>query len=333
VFLIQQSFYIYSAGQLKRHDNTLQFITEDGNKRDIPIERVNDIYVMSEMTLNTKLINFLSRYGILMHFFNYYSFYSATLYPRETRVSGDLLVRQVEHFIDQDKRLYLAKQFVTAAADNIYRNLRYYSGRGKDLKLYMHDIDDLRKNIDKQKDVEQLMGLEGNIHKRYYDAWQIIINQKIEFEKRVKRPPDNMINTLISYINSLIYTSVLSQIYYTQLNPTISYLHVPGNRRFSLSLDIAEIFKPLIGDRLIFSLLNRNQIQAKHFTRELNFLHLTKEGSQIILNEYDARLKQTIKHKDLNKVVSYNYLMRLEGYKLIKHLIGEKEYQSFRIWW
>lgn len=330
---MKQNFYIYNNGQLKRHDNTLQFTTEAGEKRDIPIERVGDIYVMSEMNFNTKLVNFLAQKQIPVHFFNYYSYYSATLYPRETLVSGNLLIKQVEHYQNIDKRLYLAKQFVASAADNIYRNLRYYNGRDKDLAIFMNDIDHLRQAIDKQEDIAQLMGLEGNLHKRYYDAWPVIINQEIEFEKRVKRPPDNMINTLISYVNSLVYTSVLSQIYRTQLNPTISYLHSPGERRFSLSLDLAEIFKPLIGHRLIFSLLNKKQITEKHFTKELNFLHLTKEGSQIILAEYDSRLKTTIKHKDLQRDVSYNYLMRLEAYKLIKHLLDEKPYQSFRMWW
>ena len=177
------------------------------------------------------------------------------------------------------------------------------------------------------------MGYEGNIRKLYYESWNILIDQDINFNKRVKNPPDNMINTLISYVNTLIYTKVLSAIYNTQLNPTVSYLHEPGSRRFSLSLDIAEIFKPIIGDRLIFSLLNKNQITEKSFTKNLNYLHLTKEGSQVIVSELDKRLQTTIKHKELNKNVSYEYLMQLECYKLIKHLLREKEYESFKIWW
>lgn len=112
-----------------------------------------------------------------------------------------------------------------------------------------------------------------------------------------------------------------------------SYLHEPGVSRFSLSLDIAEIFKPLIADRLIFSLLNRNQIGEKHFTKEMNYLNMTEEGSKIILSEYDNKLRQTIKHKELGREVSYRYLMRLECYKLIKHLYGEKDYEPFIMWW
>ena len=197
----------------------------------------------------------------------------------------------------------------------------------------MKDIDDIRNHLDRAKSIEELMGMEGNIRKRYYAAWNAIINQNINFEKRVMHPPDNMINSLISFVNSLVYTRILSEIYHTQLNPTISYLHEPGVRRFSLCLDLSEIFKPLIGDRLIFSLLNKNQITEDSFTEELNFLHLKKSASQLIASEFENRMKQTIMHKEIGRQVSYQYLMRLECYKLIKYLLGEKEYEGFRIWW
>ena len=131
-----------------------------------------------------------------------------------------------------------------------------------------------------------------------------------------------MINSLISFVNTLVYTTVLSEIYHTQLTPLVSFLHQPGERRFSLSLDIAEIFKPLIADRLIFSILNKNQINDSDFQEELNYLYLKENARKIILQEYDNRLAVTIKHKTLGKEVSYRYLIRLELYKLVKHIIG-----------
>lgn len=327
------SLYIYNPGKLSRKDNTLQFVTDNGDKRDLPVERVRDIYVMSEMQFNTSLINLLSKNGITVHFFNYYNFYTGSFYPREQLLSGNLLIHQTTHYTDPEKRMIIARKFVQGAASNIYRNLRYYNGRGKDVKEVMDDIDVYRINIDKAKTIQELMGYEGNIRKRYYDAWPVIINQEIEFEKRVMHPPDNMMNSLISYVNSMIYTKVLTEMYQTQINPTISYLHEPGERRFSLSLDVAEIFKPLIGDRLIFSLLNKNQITEKSFTKDLNFLHLEKNASQLIASELEKKMNTTIKHKDLGREVSYRYLMRLEVYKLIKHILGEKDYEPFEMWW
>ena len=330
---MRESFYIYNNGTLRRKDNTLQFVTEDEIKRDVPIERVGDMYVMSEMTFNTSLINLLGQKGVNVHFFNYYNFYIGSFYPKESLLSGNLLVQQSVHNLDYEKRMVIARKFVQGAASNIYRNLRYYNGRGKDVQNQMNDIEEYRKFIKDAETIEELMGYEGNIRKKYYEAWPIIINQEIDFEKRVKHPPDNMINSLISFVNSLIYTKVLTEIYQTQLNPTISYLHQPSERRFSLCLDVSEIFKPLIGDRLIFSLLNRNQITEKSFTRELNYLHLTKDASKVIVSALEERLKTTLKHKDLGKNVSYQYLIRLEAYKLIKHILGEKPYEPFEIWW
>ncbi len=330
---MKRDYYFYNDGTIRRKDNTITFTNSDKESRNLPIENMGNLYVMSEMSLNTSLINLLSQYGIVVHFFNYYSFYTGSFYPREKLVSGNIIVKQVEHYQDNEKRMGIAQALIDAASYNIYRNLRYYNGRGKDVKMEMADIENLRKNIAGTIGIKELMGYEGNIRKIYYSAWDKIIDQDINFTKRVKNPPDNMINTLISFVNTLVYTKVLGEIYQTQLNPTISYLHEPGTRRFSLSLDIAEIFKPLIADRLIFSLLNRNQITEKSFTKNLNYLHLTKEASKTIVSELDAKLQTTIKHRELDKSVSYQYLIRLECYKMIKHLLGEKEYEAFKIWW
>ena len=296
-----QSFYVYNNGDLRRKDNTLQFTNAEGEKKDIPIERIDDIYVMAEMTFNSTFLSYLSQYGITMHFFNYYNYYTGSFYPKEKLLAGQLLVKQVEHYADHGRRMVLARKFIEAAADNIYRNLRYYNGRGKDVSGYMSEVNDLRKKIPGTESVEELMGIEGNIRKQYYAAWNVIIDQEIHFEKRVMHPPDNMINSLISFVNSMIYAKILSEIYHTQLNPTISYLHEPGVRRFSLCLDVSEVFKPLIGDRLIFSLLNRKQITEDSFTKELNFLHLKKEASALISRELEERLKKTIMHKELGR--------------------------------
>src|SRR5690625_2134318 len=98
----------------------------------------------------------------------------------------------------------------------------------------MKKIQALMNRLNYGENINEIMGVEGNIRRIYYSTWNDIIKQDIEFQKRVKRPPNNMINTLISFVNSLIYTTVLSEIYKTQLNPTISYFHETRTKRFSL---------------------------------------------------------------------------------------------------
>ena len=222
---MKQSYYLYRSGRLQRKDNTLEITYNDGTKKVIPVERVDNIYVMTQFDFNTVLLNFLSQYGINIHLFNYYGFYTGTYYPKESLVSGKLLIKQVENYNDMKKRLKIAKAFIDSASYNIHRNLIYYKNRNKNLEDYIKEIEYFRRQIDQCKDVKELMGIEGNIRKVYYSSWNSIINQDIKFEKRVKNPPDNAINSLISYVNTIIYTRVLSEIYKTQLNPTISYFY------------------------------------------------------------------------------------------------------------
>lgn len=158
---VKQSLYIYNSGDLKRKDNTLRFTNYEGEKRDVPIERISDIYVMSEMSFNTAFLNYISKYDISIHFFNYYNYYTGSYYPKDALLAGGLLVKQAEYYSDYEKRLQLAKKFLQAAAENIYRNLRYYNGRGKDVESQMKEIDRLRNTLSNAETIEMLMGGRG----------------------------------------------------------------------------------------------------------------------------------------------------------------------------
>lgn len=181
--------------------------------------------------------------------------------------------------------------------------------------------------------VNHLRGIEGKMRERYYQAWQHIIGNGWAFDRRTRRPPDNEVNALISFGNAVLYTACLSEIYRTQLTPTISYLHEPGARRFSLALDVSEIFKPLLVDRAIFRLLNTNQLKPEHFDRSLECCYLNDAGKKLFLVALEERLNATIKHRRLGRHVSYRHLIRLECYKLIRHLTDVEPYHAFRAWW
>lgn len=299
----------------------------------IPITDIDSMYLFGEIDLNTKLINFFSKNNIIIHFFNYYGYYTGTFYPKDFLNAGKIIVEQSKNYLSTGKRLYLAKEFLKGASHGTINNLK----RKENLTKTIEKIKNLENSIDNiangKKGISRLMGIEGNIKEIYYKSFETLIHQKIDFKKRVKNPPDNMINALISFLNSLVYTTVLKEIYKTQLNPTVSFLHEPGYRRFSLSLDIAEIFKPIYGDRIIFSLLNNNKLNKSHFDRELNYGYLKENGRKIVVQAFDEKLRQTIYHKELKKKVSYQKIIRLELYKLIKHILDEKEYKSFKIWW
>jgi len=309
-------------------------------RKPIPVEDIEAFYCFGELDFNTKFFNFLSQQKIPLHIFNYYGYYSGSYLPREYLPSGYTVVEQVRAYLDTMRRVVIAKEFIDAASFNIVKNLQYYSNPSRenenrkiDFSEALAQIEELRNSIKDVQTTEELMGLEGNIRERYYACWGQIVGQEFSLDKRTKHPPDNAINALVSFSNGLVYSTVLSEIYHTHLDPTVSFLHGPGERRYSLSLDLSEIFKPILADRMIFKLLNNKQIQEKHFRKELNFCYLEESGRKIVLQEYDERLKTTIKHRSLGRNVSYRHLIRLEAYKLVNHLMSGEVYKGFRAWW
>ena len=189
---------------------------------------------------------------------------------------------------------------------------------------------DVDKMLKKEIHIKQILFIEGQIWSRFYDSFKHFLPEDFLINKRVKRPPDNPMNALISFGNTLLYTKTITAIYHTHLNQSISYLHEPREARFSLSLDLSEAFKPILVFRTIFELVNRKKLQvAKHFKKSLNYALLNEDGKKIFLEAFENRINEKFKHAKLKRFVSYNTAIKLDGYKLIKFLVEGKEFIPF----
>lgn len=334
---MKKTYYLFNPGRLSRKDNTLKFVPVDekGNElqpRYLPVENIEDMYVFGSLDANSALYNFLGKNDIAVHFFDYYENYTGSFMPKDQLLAGKMLLAQVQHYKDKKKRIQIASKFIEGAAYNMVKNLKYYDNRGKDMQPFVDPMEKLAEGIKSTVNVDELMGIEGNIRKIYYDAFDLILND-FEMDGRSKRPPKNEVNALISFGNMMCYSECLRAIHQTQLNPTISYLHTPGERRYSLSLDVSEIFKPILVDRVIFKVLNKHEIQKNDFDIQLNRVLLKEKGKKKFIESLDNRLSETIKHRSLKRDVSYKHLIKLECYKLSKHLLGIEEYKPFKMWW
>ncbi len=334
---MKKSYYLFNPGRLSRKDNTLKFTPfteqgQEGEPRYLPVESVESLFVFGSLDANSALYNFLGKAGIAVHFFDYYEHYTGSFFPKEYLLAGKVQIAQTQHYLEAKKRIVLARRFVEGSAFNLLKNLRYYHNRDKELHTLITSIEALVDTVPASKQVAELMGVEGNIRQCYYQAFEQILPD-FPMNGRSKQPPMNEVNALMSFGNMLCYSVCLGQLYHTQLNPTISFLHEPGARRYSLALDLAEIFKPLLVDRTIFRVLNKKEIQAKDFEADLNRCVLKESGRRKFVEAFDERLKETIKHRSLNRNVSYKHLVKLECYKLSKHLLGMDEYKPFKAWW
>jgi CRISPR-associated protein Cas1 len=334
---MKKTYYLFNPGHLQRKDNTLKFTPydEEGKEekpRYLPVENVGELYCFGNLDANSALYNFLGQEQIPIHFFDFYENYTGSFMPREALISGKMLIAQVKLQQNKKKRIDLAQRILDGASFNMVKNLKYYNSRGKDLEPIISIMEDLMNKISETTAIDELMGIEGNIRKNYYEAFELIIND-FSMSGRSYRPPQNEVNALISFGNMMCYSQCLKAIHQTQLNPTVSFLHEPGERRFSLSLDLAEVFKPLLVDRVIFKVMNKKMINTDHFEENLNRVILKSNGKKTFVQAIEDRLEETINHRTLNRSVSYKHLIKLECYKLQKHILEIEEYKPFKMWW
>ena len=322
--------YIMSMGELSRKDNSLCF-RKDGKNVHIPVENTKEIYCFNEVSINSKLLDFLAQ-NIIVHFFNYYGGYSGTYYPRDHYLSGKLVVKQALKY--QNDRMDIARAIVKGIGLNIYEVLYHYYKHDK--KEVKETTDWIKKiflpQVEQAGDVKELMAYEGEVWLRFYQDFQYFLPEDFVMNKRVKRPPDNPMNALVSFGNTLLYTKTISAIYQTHLDQRISFLHEPSEGRFSLSLDLSEVFKPAIVFKTIFELVNNRRIQVeKHFVKDVNYCILNEEGRKIFIKAFEERMDSVFMHSKLKRKVSYRTALKLDCYKLIKNILEEKEFIPYSI--
>ncbi|WP_297436912.1 type I-B CRISPR-associated endonuclease Cas1b [Thermococcus sp.] len=323
----KRSITLLSDGTLFRKENTLYFENARGRKP-LVIEGIYDIYVYGHVSISSQALHFLAQKGVAVHFFNHYGHYDGSFYPRESLHSGDLVIKQVEHYLDSEGRLTLAKLFVLGGARNMERNLkRWKVGEG-----FSELLGELLGELEDARRISEVMNVEARIRQEYYALWDEHLPEGFKIVKRTRRPPGNEMNALISFLNSRLYATIVSELYNTQLVPTVSYLHEPGKRRFSLALDLSEIFKPIIADRISNRLVKQGIIKKEHFRGDLKGVLLTEEGMKTVINTYNDEMRKSVRHPNLKKNVTKQRLIRLEAYKLIKHLVGVGEYEPLVAW-
>ncbi|QIO25506.1 type I-B CRISPR-associated endonuclease Cas1b [Haloarcula sp. JP-L23] len=330
---MNDNYHVFTDGRLERHNDTIRLVTEDGEKKYLPIENAEALFLHGQIDYNTRLVSFLNDVGVAIHVFGWNDYYAGSIMPERGQTSGQTLVEQVRAYDDSTRRCAIARRFIEGSIHNMRANVKYYDGRDHDFGAVIDRLEAQAESLSAEMDTNELMGIEATARKAYYSIFDDVLPDGFVFGGRQYNPPDNEVNSLISFGNSLVYANVVSAIRATALDPAVSFLHEPGERRYSLALDIADLFKPLLADRIIFRVVNRNQLQLDDFESDLNGCLLDENGRKTFSKAFEESLDQTVDHPRLNRKVSYQYLLRVEVYKLKKHLLTGEEYVPFKRWW
>jgi len=329
----KDNHHIFADGELSRSEGTLRIETLDDETKYLPVESIDALYLHGQITFNTRALGLLNDEGVPVHVFGWKDYYKGSYLPKRVHISGNTVVEQVRAYDDPERRLSIARDIIVASIHNMGRNIRYYYDRREGFDDTLDKLDVQQNRVEHTDDINELRGVEATARKHYYACFGSILRDPFDFDRREYNPPTNEVNALISFLNAMVYTVCVSAIRKTALDPTVGFVHEPGDRRFTLSLDIADIFKPILADRVLFRLVNRQQLSLDDFEEELDGHLLDEDGRLSVLEEFESTLDETVEHKRLNRKVSYKTLVQTDVYSLKKHILTGEAYHPTERWW
>jgi CRISPR-associated protein Cas1 len=320
-----ETLYLLAGSKINRHDNTIRITPKDGKARHFPVESLKHIIVAGVTQFNSELLAFLGKRGVRLSFLDYYGNFSGSFEVASPHAAGAVHLAQAKIILATETRLALGKHILSAALHNLIANLRYYSYRGNaTLKPAIAEMHKHWRNLQRADSIERMMGCEGLSRQAYYAAWQHI-NPALAIEKRTRRPPTDRINALISFCNGLVYSICKNELAKTHLDLTLSFIHAPTQARASLALDLAEIFKPVIADKLIFAMVNRQMLNDSDFDQVDNVCRLSEVGRRKAVESF----REKVDLEQLEDVRGYRTVILREAFRLQAHVLGMAPYKAY----
>jgi group II intron reverse transcriptase/maturase len=329
---IDHNFYIVNDGVLTKKDFTILFDNEE-KKTHIPVETTDAINIYSNVIFSSNFIETLNKYSLNLNVYDKYGVFVGGFLAANQRNRMKSLIQQVKIYSDNEQRLKYARAIDIASIHNLRCNLKYYLKHNTSV-LLSETIEYLTEGIrelNESKDINQILMIEARCRQKYYHCFnEMFSGDSFHFTVRTKRPPKDEVNAMISFGNVYLYQKIAQMIYRTSLDIRISFVHSAMRRNENLNLDLADIFKPIIVDRVICTLINKKMIsKEKHFEKaENNGIYMNKEGKIILLQELDRKLRQII---TVGKIeYTYERLMYQEVRKLESCLLNGMQYKPFK---
>lgn len=285
VYKDRDTYHLLQDGIINRKDYSLLFENED-ERHHIPVEVTSQINVYSSVTVTPVALKTLCENDIRVAYVDEYGDLMGTFVPAAHGKSAEVFLKQCQLYTDRDRRLAVARLLEKASIHNMNVNLQYYARRGKlDPQTQVALLDLCEEEAQAAKSVEQLLLVEARARKSYYSAFaQILDGTDFDFTTRTRRPPKDPGNAMVSFGNTVLYNAVLKAIWRTSLDPKIGVVHATNRRSYSLNLDFADLFKPIVVDRVVFSLVNRREIRAsEHFAQQDGGVLLNEQGKRLFL--------------------------------------------------
>ena len=325
---------------LARERETIAIYIGNEKKR-FPLHNLDGIICFGNIRLSPFLIGACGEKGITI---SYLSDNGKFLGRFSGKVSGNVLLRRGQYrYADSSEtsaqiagNMIIGKVFNTISV--LKRFLRDYPEKDNEGKI-VEAVSRLKSSLNRLRKtpglgLEVIRGIEGDSAAIYFALFGGLIVQQSEaftFSGRNRRPPMDKINALLSFVYTLLYHDMISACESVGLDPAVGFLHRDRPGRNSLSLDLMEEFRPFFADRLVLSLINRQQINPEDFkVHASGAVYMKEKSRKTVIETYQKRKKEIITHPFLKEKMPLGLLFHYQALLLCRFIRGDlDEYPPF----
>ena len=315
----------------------------------VPLLKISQVVVLGDSTVTTPALLALLDQNAEVCFCNYWGKFQGRLAPE---VSKNVFVRTAQFRCHEDytRRVALAARFVRGKLHN-QRTLLLRSNRGLDdpeidrwattIRSMLDEVDRLIIEEDgppnparpqEKSALGILQGMEGAAASAFFSGFGRLLKQELGFAKRIRRPPTDPVNALLSFGYVLLMNNVLSAVGIVGFDPYVGFLHSEGYGKPALALDLMEEMRTPVVDSVVLTVVNKQILRPEHFEQQFGACQLTTQGRKLFLQQFEARLNTEIQHPEFGYKASYRRCLELQARLLAKYLMGEVPvYRPFQV--
>lgn len=321
LYITRQETYLHKERE------TIVIKQGDDKLGQFPALTIGNILCFGLVTVSPPLMGYCAEQGIGLSFYTEYGRFLARVQGKQT---GNVLLRRTQYRVADDavKANQIARVMVAAKIANarsiLMRDLRNH-GENPAMVEIIRRLSDSLKRCELSESVGQTMGIEGEAGASYFSVFNELLHDgEFKFEGRIRRPPTDPVNALLSFTYSLITQECVSALMGVGLDPYVGFLHQDRPGRASLALDLLEEFRSPWADRFVITLFNRKQLQKNDFTYEASgAVKLTDDARKKVLVAFQERKQEEIIHPYLEEKVPYGLLPHCQAQLLARHLRGD----------
>lgn len=333
---LQNSLYIMTQGSyLHKERETICLRVEGEQKTQIPAHQLNEIHCFGNVSVSPYVMGMCGERNISLSFYSEYGKFLARIQGKQT---GNILLRQQQYGIAQESPINIASTIIAAkiqaSRNNLMRHQRNH-GNVSEIEKAVAALKRSLYHLQNSTTLDEIRGYEGEAASQYFSVFHHLIQHhqrdSFPFDGRIKRPPTDPVNAMLSFLYAIIGSSISGSLQGVGLDPQMGFLHQPRSGRDSLALDILEEFRAWLADRTVLTLINRQQVQPSDFQIQSSGAVVMKDDTRkLILKTLQERKQETIEHPFLQEKIPIGIVFHVQALLLARHIRGDlKQYPAF----